>query len=172
MGVSKVVYGSNTLIDLTADTITAADLMQGKTAHGADGEAITGTYVPSTPTETVLWMNPNPTSSFSAQVVSLSDSLKNYKYFKVLYHSANTSDIDFYVLFPVLGSDGEFMFYVGNSQAKGCISYNIANGTARQRRLYINNTAGTEVGFTACQNVTSTTTVNGALIPIAIYGIN
>ena len=46
MGVSKVVYGSNTLIDLTADTITAADLMQGKTAHGADGEPITGTYTP------------------------------------------------------------------------------------------------------------------------------
>jgi hypothetical protein len=44
MGVSKVVYGSNTLIDLTGDTITAADLMQGKTAHGANGEPITGTY--------------------------------------------------------------------------------------------------------------------------------
>lgn len=44
MGVSKVVYGANTLIDLTGDTITAADLMQGKTAHGADGEPITGTY--------------------------------------------------------------------------------------------------------------------------------
>lgn len=47
MGVSKVVFGSDTLIDLTADTITAADLMQGKTAHGADGEPITGTYTPS-----------------------------------------------------------------------------------------------------------------------------
>lgn len=44
MGVSKVVYGANTLIDLTGDTITAADLMQGVTAHGADGEPITGTY--------------------------------------------------------------------------------------------------------------------------------
>ena len=49
MGVSKVVFGSNTLIDLTADTITAADLMQGKTAHGADGEPITGTYSGGTP---------------------------------------------------------------------------------------------------------------------------
>lgn len=51
MGVSKVVKktfvnGTEvpvTLIDLTADTITAADLASGKTAHGADGEPIVGT---------------------------------------------------------------------------------------------------------------------------------
>jgi hypothetical protein len=46
MAINKVIYGGNTLIDLTADTVTAADLMQGKTAHGADGEPITGTYTP------------------------------------------------------------------------------------------------------------------------------
>lgn len=43
MGVSKVVYGGNTLIDLTQDTITADKVLTGYTAHGADGEAITGT---------------------------------------------------------------------------------------------------------------------------------
>lgn len=42
MGVSKVVYGGNTLIDLTADTIKAENLLAGYTAHGADGEVITG----------------------------------------------------------------------------------------------------------------------------------
>lgn len=43
MAISKVVYGGNTLIDLTADTISADVLKKGFTAHGADGEAITGT---------------------------------------------------------------------------------------------------------------------------------
>ncbi len=43
MGVSKVVYGSRSLIDLTADTVSAEDLASGVTAHGADGELITGT---------------------------------------------------------------------------------------------------------------------------------
>ena len=43
MGVSKVVYGNRTLIDLTGDTVTAGDLALGVTAHGADVEAITGT---------------------------------------------------------------------------------------------------------------------------------
>lgn len=43
MAVSKVVFGSTTLIDLTADTVTAGALASGITAHGADGEVITGT---------------------------------------------------------------------------------------------------------------------------------
>lgn len=42
MAISKVVYGGNTLIDLTPDTITPDKLLKGVTAHGADGEAITG----------------------------------------------------------------------------------------------------------------------------------
>lgn len=43
MGVSKVIYGGNTLIDLTADTLKKDKILKGYTAHGADGEPITGT---------------------------------------------------------------------------------------------------------------------------------
>ena len=43
MAISKVVYGGQTLIDLTADTITKEKLLNGYTAHGANGELITGT---------------------------------------------------------------------------------------------------------------------------------
>lgn len=45
MAYNKVTYNGNTLIDLTADNITAADLLAGKTAHGADGETLTGAMV-------------------------------------------------------------------------------------------------------------------------------
>lgn len=41
--INKVVFGNTTLIDLTADTITAADLAEGVTAHDASGATITGT---------------------------------------------------------------------------------------------------------------------------------
>lgn len=41
--VNKVVYGGQTLIDLTADTITAGDLAAGVTAHDKSGATITGT---------------------------------------------------------------------------------------------------------------------------------
>lgn len=42
MAISKVIYGGNTLIDLTGDTIKADKLLTGYTAHGADGEVING----------------------------------------------------------------------------------------------------------------------------------
>lgn len=40
---SKVVLGDEVLIDLTADTVTAADLKSGVTAHDKSGATITGT---------------------------------------------------------------------------------------------------------------------------------
>lgn len=43
MAVSKIIFGGNTLIDLTADTVAADKLLTGVKAHGADGEVITGT---------------------------------------------------------------------------------------------------------------------------------
>ena len=43
MAVSKVIYGGNTLIDLTSDTVTPDKMLSGIKAHGADGELITGT---------------------------------------------------------------------------------------------------------------------------------
>lgn len=42
MAINKVIYGGDTLIDLTGDTITAADLAYGKTAHDKSGAIITG----------------------------------------------------------------------------------------------------------------------------------
>ena len=41
--INKVVFGNETLIDLTADTVTAADILTGKTAHDRSGAPITGT---------------------------------------------------------------------------------------------------------------------------------
>ncbi len=41
--INKVIYGGNTLIDLTGDTITESDLAYGVTAHDKSGVQITGT---------------------------------------------------------------------------------------------------------------------------------
>lgn len=43
MAISKVIYGGQTLMDLTADTVVADKLKKGYTAHGANGELIEGT---------------------------------------------------------------------------------------------------------------------------------
>lgn len=42
MAISKVVYGGDVLMDLTADTVVADKLLVGYKAHGADGEIING----------------------------------------------------------------------------------------------------------------------------------
>lgn len=43
MANSKIIYAGETLMDLTGDTVKAEKLLAGITAHGADGEPITGT---------------------------------------------------------------------------------------------------------------------------------
>lgn len=47
MANNKVVLANGTvLIDLTGDTVTSDTLLQGATAHAANGQLITGAYVP------------------------------------------------------------------------------------------------------------------------------
>lgn len=43
MAISKVVYGTTTLVDLTSDTVDAAHLAKGYTAHDAAGNPVVGT---------------------------------------------------------------------------------------------------------------------------------
>lgn len=44
MGVSKINYGTKTVMDLSKDTVTASKLLKGITAHDKNGDQITGTY--------------------------------------------------------------------------------------------------------------------------------
>lgn len=45
MGISRVDYNGENLIDLSEDTVTSETLAKGKTAHDSNGEQITGTAV-------------------------------------------------------------------------------------------------------------------------------
>ena len=47
--INKVVYGNDTLIDLTADTVTASDVLSGVTFHTRSGASATGTLEPAEP---------------------------------------------------------------------------------------------------------------------------
>lgn len=39
---SKIIFGNNVILDLTQDTVDASHLLYGYTAHGRDGETVTG----------------------------------------------------------------------------------------------------------------------------------
>lgn len=51
MGVNKVIYDGDTLIDLTEDSVTPSSLAEGATAHDSSGNVIRGTM----PTTSVLY---------------------------------------------------------------------------------------------------------------------
>lgn len=56
MAVSKVNYGSKTLLDLTGDTVTADKLAKGTTAHDKAGTKIIGTMEASSGTSNEVWV--------------------------------------------------------------------------------------------------------------------
>ena len=43
MAINKVIYGGDTLIDLTSDTVVAEKMLEGYTAHDKSGALVTGT---------------------------------------------------------------------------------------------------------------------------------
>lgn len=76
MAYNKVIYGGDTLIDLTEDTIVAEKLAYGLTAHDASGQLITGTLktIPLDPIEydynigyitNGAWVYENPTNTYT-----------------------------------------------------------------------------------------------------------
>lgn len=79
MAVSKVVYGGRTIIDLTADTVKADNVLKGYTAHGADGEKITGTCTYDADTQDATASDSEILSGKSAYVrgVKITGKMKN-----------------------------------------------------------------------------------------------
>lgn len=70
MGISKVEINNsdgtkNVLVDLTSDTVTANDLAEGITAHGANGELVTGTIKEGNPSRS------GGTASYSSGITKL-----------------------------------------------------------------------------------------------------
>lgn len=59
---NKIIYGGNTLIDLTGDTVTASDVVSGKTFHLASGIQATGALVASLSKATAISSSSTATS--------------------------------------------------------------------------------------------------------------
>lgn len=106
MAVSKVVLGDETLIDLTGDSVSSENLLQGATAHAANGEQITGGVVVTPmytgtkaaieeaialgqiPEDAVVNITDDEeTSSFQTQINEINNSLK----WKSIYNGAISS---------------------------------------------------------------------------------
>lgn len=65
--INKVIFGSDTLIDLTADTVTEDTLDEGVTAHNAQGVHIMGTRAVMNPSDYVKKSGDTMTGALIAQ---------------------------------------------------------------------------------------------------------
>lgn len=77
--INKVVYGGNTLIDLTADTATADKVLSTYTFHLANGEVATGTctYDSDTSADTAQVAEVLSTKTFHARGAALTGTMPN-----------------------------------------------------------------------------------------------
>lgn len=114
--------------------------------------------------ETVLWTNSSPTSSMTQQYLSLSDSIANYDYIKVVI-AVSTSDLTSTVTTIMdaseiisKGADYRNCFY-GNPIGVNTI------------RLALGNSDSTKFGFSDCYQFATATTYNNTAIPLSISGL-
>lgn len=117
--VNKIIYGGNTLIDLTGDTATASDVAVGKTFHLASGLQATGTLSPSVATAT--------TSSSTARTVSFTVS-KEPSWFMMICASTNTTARSYRVQHLLYDGTTTTMYY-GNGSTAGSINTSTSHVT-------------------------------------------
>ena len=129
---NKVVYGDTTLIDLTSDTATEADVMSGKTFHKANGELATGTASTGKPeqsktvTATTSQQTVTPDSGYTLSSVIVDPQIHNQYYRPTENNSMNDMGVnhnkryidtsDMYEVDPA--SVGIFMFENGEYDVK------------------------------------------------------
>lgn len=123
-------------------------------------------------TETSLWTNPSPTSNFAPQTVTLSDSIGNYKYIKIVYafdkNASGQTNIED-VIYPV----DDFRRRT-NGSSDWSIVEDFASSGYQWTRVsgYVSDTS---ISFGNCyrwSGSTAGTAQNQAIIPLEILGLN
>ena len=116
--------------------------------------------------EKVLWTNANPTSSFNASACSLSESVDNFDYIKVLYRVSTSNSTQGSALWPVATiktSSG------GANKIRASFASQNANSVIYARIIGYNNAQSLQIGVSSVwgQSLNDNTTV----IPLNIIGI-
>ena len=162
MAVSKVIYGGETLVDLTSDTVTANDLAEGVTATAADGTQITG-LLPKVEIDSAL----SSTSTNPVQNKVINAALAGYLPFNDTYISdANSWLTNGYVKSSRFTTQNLPSVCTGADKwgVLFYISENATNGTGTQMFFPID---GTYKGRIFTRNLLYKTPSDWVLIPLA-----
>lgn len=118
---NKIIYGNETLIDLTGDTATEADVASGKTFHLASGVQATGALVASPSVATAT------TTGSTTRTVSFTVS-KEPSWFMMIFASATTSERSYRVYAMRYNGTATKTFY-GYSSTAGTLMTSDSYGT-------------------------------------------
>lgn len=150
--INKVIYGGTTLIDLTADTITAADVLNNKTFHLASGEVATGTSTldSDTSSDTAVVAEVLATKTFHARGSALTGTMPN--------RGAVTATISTLTPYTIPNGyhDGSGTVSIDSSEQAKIIASNIREGITI---LGVTGTMSGEEGVNA-ESVTATPTTS------------
>lgn len=116
-------------------------------------------------TETVLWTNPSPTSTWTyTQMINLSDDYTNYKYLKVIFRKHTSDNSKRSVLIPTdefaISSTGTPLTYTMGYQST----------TALMVRRILSDDS-TTMHVSTCRQVNGTQSNDNQIIPYQIIGL-
>lgn len=118
-------------------------------------------------TETTLWTNSSPTSSFANQTVTLSQSITAFDYIRIYFRTQNTQDNEFSAIYLA----SEVNTWVESSSTPrpfGILCGNQGTNTRKRLVMYVSNTS---LSLSHATGVNNSTTVDAALIPTKITGL-
>ena len=116
-------------------------------------------------TETDLWTNPSPTSSFGSDTVTLSQSYKNFDYLKISFRWSTSDSTSFSAIIPkaTLESNVERTFAIGGNLSSSGKARTRVGYASSETSIYISN---------SYQLVTTTQSANSNyIIPTKISGL-
>ena len=116
-------------------------------------------------TETVLWTNSSPTSSFADQTITLSDSIDNYSSLGVTFKLSTTEEMSCTIKLSV----EDFKKCTNSATILNPASCAKISNLAYARRFYC--ASDTTIYFAASYRLNTSGTNNAANIPIQIIGI-
>ena len=114
-------------------------------------------------TETVLWTNNSPTSSFAVQTVTISDDYTNYDYLEFYFRSTTSDDTEYRDIIPT-------SVLAKSTSASTCTIGNSSSSKIRSRGIYA--TSNTSIRISDCYPLNSTSASNTSVIPTKIVGIS
>ena len=114
--------------------------------------------------ETVLWTNPNQTGNFGATTITLSESVNNFKYIKVVFRFSTQTNNQNYVIFPL-------DMWINSTATNGknrCVIASYASNIFARGIAYA---SATSVTIGACYQVNQTGSGNNYVIPVEVIGL-